>query len=30
MAGSDIIGCTKGGATAIVKFNFISNSCRVQ
>ena len=30
VAGSDIIGCTKGGATAIVKFIFISNSCRAQ
>ena len=28
MAGSDVIGCLKGGATAIVKFIFISNSCR--
>jgi len=30
VAGSDVIGCTKGGATAIVKFIFISNSCRAQ
>ena len=30
MAGSDVIGYTKGGATASVKFIFISNSCRAQ
>jgi len=30
MAGSDVIGCTKGGATANVKLIFISNSCRAQ
>jgi len=30
VAGSYIIGCIKGGSTAIVKFIFISNSCRAQ
>ena len=30
MAGSDVIGCTKGGATTSVKFIFISNFCRAQ
>jgi len=30
MGRSDVTGLTKGGATVIVKFIFINNSCRAQ
>jgi len=30
VVGSDVIGSQRGGATASVKFIFISNSCRAQ
>jgi len=30
MAGSDVIQCIKGGATASVKFIFICNPCRAK